>query len=310
MLITHVIPAYNASATIASTLESVFRWPMPVGWQVEAVVADDGSKDGKELARVVAQYPGARLVVHEANCGMCAGRNSGISASLGDIVTILDSDDELVAEWPLALEKIVQAWPAETNICYAACQNSNGEITAEEPDYQGFLTLKDILNEHHSGEYIPLFRGDYVRAKPYVDLGMRKSCGIVSYINFALDGSFWVTNQVLRIYHDSRPGSVTHGWASPKKAAETAKCYQALFDRYDTLYKTEAPDGYRSKRLKLAVYMKLGGESGYFSVFLSGFSLSRPREFIGSLLLLIVPVSLASFLVGAIKTSGIVRRYG
>jgi len=283
---------------------------MPKGWRVEAVVVDDGSEDSEELAKAVAKYTNARLVVHEKNCGMCAARNSGIAESFGDIVSILDSDDELVAGWPLVLEKIVEEWPSETNICYAACQNFSGEITAAEPDYKGLVTLKDILNEEHSGEYIPLFRGKYVRAKPYIDLGMRKSCGIVSYINYALDGPFWMTNQVLRIYQDKRPDSVTHGWASSRKAAETARCYQALFDRYDALYRKEAPDGYRLKRLKLAVYMKLGGINGYFGVLTSGFSINMFREFIGSLLLLVVPVSLASLLVSAMKSSGIVRRYG
>ncbi len=310
MLITHVIPAYNASETISRTLESVFRWSMPRGWQVEAVVVDDGSNDGGDLARVVTQYPGARLVVHKTNRGMCAGRNSGIAASLGDVVTILDSDDELVDEWPLILTKIVQEWPDETNICYAACQNSVGDVTAAEPDYRGFLTLHDILNERYSGEYIPLFRGDYVRTKPYIDLGMCKSCGIVSYINFALDGPFWVSNSVLRIYHDTQSGSVTRDWTSPKKAAETAKCYQVLFERYGSLYQREAPDGYRTKRLKLAVFMKLAGLDGYFGVFMSGFSFARPKESIGLLLLLVVPMSLTALLIGSVKSVGIVRQYG
>lgn len=310
MLISHVIPAYNASKTISNTLESVFQYSMPNGWDVEAIVVDDGSVDSKELARIVGMFPKARLVVHEVNCGMCAGRNSGIAASRGDIVTILDSDDELIENWPSVVEEIVQEWPSQTNICYAACQNFNGEVTAEEPDYEGFLTLKDILNEVHAGEYIPLFRGDYVRTKPYVDLSMRKSCGIVSYINYALDGPFWVTSRVLRIYQDTRVGSVTHDWASPLKAAETAKCYQALFDKYGTLYQTEAPEGYRAKLLKLAVYMKLAGISGYYSVFASGFSLARLRESIGSLVLLVVPASFTAIIVRTIKSAGIVRRYG
>lgn len=310
MLITHVIPAYNASQTIANTLESVFRWPMSHGWQVEAVVVDDGSNDGAELARVVAQYADARLVAHETNRGMCAGRNSGIVSSLGDIVTILDSDDSLVNEWPFVMEKIIREWPAETNICYAACQNSTGDVTAEEPEYQGFLTLNDILNERHSGEYIPLFRGNYVRSKPYVDLGIRKSCGTVSYINYALDGPLWVTNRVLRIYNDAHVGSVSHGWTSPKKAAETAKCYQELFDRYGSLYQREAPRVYRTKLLRYAVYLKLAGLSGAWKMWSKGISLDVIRESVGAAVILIVGASIGSTIVTTVKKIGLVRRYG
>lgn len=310
MLITHVIPAYNASATIIQTLESVFRWPLPAGWQVEAVVVDDGSADSSKLGEVVSQYSGARLVVHEVNRGMCAGRNSGIAASKGAIVTILDSDDELVANWPVVMEKIIQEWPGEANICYAACQNPEGRLTVQEPDYQGYLTVSDLLNEFHSGEYIPLFRGDYVRGKPYVDLGMRKSCGIVSYLNFALDGPFWITNRVLRIYNEARTGSISHDWTSPTKSAETARCYQALLARYGSLYQLEAPEAYRTKLLKLAVYMKLAGIKGYFDIFAAGASLTGARETFGSLILLIAPVKLTVFILGALKSNGIVRRYG
>lgn len=310
MLITFVIPAYNASDTISRTLDSVFRCSIPPNWQVEAVVVDDGSQDGLELAETVSRYSSARMVVHESNRGMCAGRNSGIAASLGDIVTILDSDDELVAGWPTVLIKIIQEWPADTQICYAACQNPDGIVTAQQPDYRGYLTVLDILNERHAGEYIPLFRGDYVREKSYVDLGMRKSCGIVSYINFALDGPFWVTSRVLRIYHEARAGSVTYGWASPKKAAETAKCYQALFERYSALYQREAPKVYRTKLLRFAVYLKLAGMPGAWRTWGKGASFTAVRETVGAALILMVGATLGASFVAMLKKIGLVRRYG
>lgn len=310
MLITFAIPAYNSSATISRTLDSVFRCSIPPDWQVEAVVVDDGSQDRLELAEAVSRYSSARMVVHESNRGMCAGRNSGIAASLGDIVTILDSDDELVADWPAVMAKIIREWPLETQICYAACQNPDGIVTAQEPDYQGYLTIQDILNERHSGEYIPLFRGGYVRAKSYVDLGMRKSCGIVSYINFALDGPFWVTSQVLRIYHEARAGSVTHGWANPKKAAETAKCYEALFERYGPLYQREAPVVYRTKLLRFAVYLKLAGMPGAWRAWGKGASFSVIRETVGAVLILIVGATFGAAIVSMLKKIGLIRRYG
>ena len=172
------------------------------------------------------------------------------------------------------------------------------------------VSVYNLLNEFHSGEYIPLFRGDYVRGKPYVDLGMRKSCGIVSYLNFALDGPFWITNRVLRIYNEARTGSISHDWTSPTKSAETARCYQALLARYGSLYQLEAPEAYRTKLLKLAVYMKLAGIKGYFDIFAAGASLTGARETFGSLILLIAPVKLTVFILGALKSNGIVRRYG
>ncbi|WP_301101366.1 glycosyltransferase family 2 protein [Propionivibrio sp.] len=310
MLISHVIPAHNSSTTILRTLESVFRWPVPTDWQVEAIVVDDGSDDALELAYIVEQFTAAQLVVHKTNRGMCAGRNSGIAASRGDIVSILDSDDELVVKWPSVMEKILQEWPAKVNICYAACQNTKFQITSQEPDYKGLLSLNDLLNERHSGEYIPLFRGEYIRQKPYIDLNMRKSCGIVSYINFALDGPFWITPQVLRIYHDDRVASVSAAWTTPNKARETAECYKNLFDRFAFLYIREAPKIYRTKLLRYAVYLKFSGLKGAWRTWFRGASLSCVKESLGVAVILVLGQKFGGAIAKMAKQIGLIRRYG
>ena len=310
MLISFVIPAFNAAQTIERTLTSVFVPTLPANWALEALVVDDGSSDGEVLAEIVSQYAGARLLQHESNRGMCAGRNTGIAASKGDVVTILDADDEMVPDWPTALAAILDEWPADVQLCYAACKNSEGKITATNPDYRGLLTLNDVLNERHSGEYLPLFRGEYVRRKPYVDLGMRKSCGIVSYISYSLDGAFWVSPQVLRIYHDDRADSVTAAWTSPKKAKETAECYAALFDRFEHLYRREAPRVYRTKRLRYAVYLRLAGLSGAWRAWIGGSSLTCLKESIGAALILAVGPKLGGWFAKVAKQRGLIRRYG
>lgn len=310
MLVSHVIPAYNSAETITRTLDSVLATPLPDGLSVEAVVVNDGSADGAELAEVVSRYPFARLFVHDKNRGMCAARNTGILNSRGDVVTILDSDDELVPDWATTFVSIMNDWPAENRICYAACRNPEGRVTAQNPNYQGLLTLSDILNERYAGEYIPLFRGDYVRNKTYIDLGTRKSCGIVSYINFALDGPFWVTNRVLRIYNENRVGSVTAGWASPKKARETAQCYQTLFERYGDLYRRNAPTVWRSKHLRLAVYLRLAGMPGAWECWVSGASFFCVKESIGALFILVIGPHLGGWVAGMVRQLGLIRRYG
>jgi glycosyltransferase involved in cell wall biosynthesis len=310
VLISFSIPAFNASCTIARTLNSVFGASLPEGWKVEVIVVDDGSEDGIALAEAVAIFPSARLIRHPRNLGMCAGRNTGIAHSQGDLVIILDADDELVADWPQTLAEILREWPQESGLCYAACRNQDGVITAAEPDYRGPLDLDDLLNERHAGEYLPVFRGDYVRAIPYVDLGMRKSCGIVSYLRFAHDAPFWVTNQVLRIYHEAATGSVTSGWTSPAKAAETARCYQALFERYGELYRQRATRVHRIKLLRLAVYLRLAGLPGAWMVYRRGAAVCAWRESLGAAVMLMLGGRLAGVLANFLKKTGKIRRYG
>lgn len=310
MLITFVIPSYNASNSIQQTLDSVFGCLYPESWEVDAVVVDDGSADGYELAEVISRYPGASLIAHSTNRGMCAARNTGIIHSRGDFVSILDADDELVQQWPAVFEAIIQECPASCQLIYAACRNQFGVVTASDPDYKGLLTLDDVLNERYSGEYLPVFRGDYVRSKLYIDLKTRKSCGIVSYINYALDGPFWVTNKVLRIYNEAQAGSVSKGWTSPAKAMETVCCYRALLETFGELYQQHALRIYRTKLLRLAVYLKLAGLPDAWKTYRRGASLTVWREAIGVAVMLLLGAHAAGLIAKTLKKIGLVRRYG
>ena len=310
MLITFVIPSYNASCSIQRTLDSVFSYPCPEGWRVDAVVVDDGSADGYELAKAVSGFPDASLISHSTNRGMCAARNTGITHSRGDFVAILDADDELVQQWPVVFKEIIQECPSSCQLIYAACRNQFGVVTASDPDYKGLLSLDDVLNERHSGEYLPVFRGDYVRSKLYIDLQTRKSCGIVSYINYALDGPFWVTNKVLRIYHEARAGSISEGWTNPAKAIETVRCYEALLEAFGELYQQRAPRMYRKKLLKFAVYLKLAGLPDAWKTYRCAASISVWKETIGAAVMLALGSHAAGLIAKTLKRVGWVRRYG
>jgi glycosyltransferase involved in cell wall biosynthesis len=305
-LLTVVIPAYNAATTIGAALKSTTG----AAFDVEVIVVDDGSSDGEELACAVASFPRAKLIHHASNLGMCAARNSGIQASGGDYVTILDADDRLVDGWPAQFEEILHEWPASSGVCFAACRTAEGEITADDPGFTGLLPLDDILNERHSGEYLPIFRGEYVRSRGYVDIGTRKSCGILSYIRFAQDGPFWVSDRVLRIYHAGRIGSVSSGWSDPAKALETVACYRELFRRHRDLYVSRAPHVYRTKLLRYALYLAFARRPGAWGAWWSAAHPTCLKETAATFGLLLIGPGMSTALINAAKRSGLIRRYG
>jgi glycosyltransferase involved in cell wall biosynthesis len=310
--VSFVIPAYNASRTIGMTLRSVYeaRDRTPCAWDVEVIVIDDGSGDRDALGAAVSVYPKVLMVIHEANRGMCASRNSGILRSQGDIVIILDADDELVPEWPEGLRAVTEEWPPEAQICFAGSRTPGGRLTVSEPRYRGYLTQGDLLNERRRGEYLPVFRGPYIRSRRYVDLGMRRSCGILSYLTFAQDGPFWVSPRVLRIYHDETVGSVSSGWTTAPKAREAVRCYGALLERFAEAYRQRAPRVYRSKLLKLAIYRHLAGEPHAWSAWRAGASPRALSETIASAGLLLLRPDWCSHLVATAKRTGLIQRYG
>ena len=92
-LISVIIPAYNAEATIARACSSVFSQSYP---SVELLVVDDGSRDqtGAILQQLWEEHPNL-LVVSQPNGGVSRARNAGLDAARGEYIMFLDADDEL-----------------------------------------------------------------------------------------------------------------------------------------------------------------------------------------------------------------------
>jgi glycosyltransferase involved in cell wall biosynthesis len=310
LTLSFVIPAYNASRTIDMTLRSVYDASASGLWNVEVIVIDDGSTDRDALHGAVSRYPQAIVVNHATNRGMCASRNSGIQRSRGDLIVILDADDELVPGWPAVLRSIVDEWPPEAQVCFSACRTPSGRSTVSDPDYGGFLTEGDLLNERHRGEYLPLFRGSYIRSRRYVDIGTRRSCGILSYLTFSRETPLWVTPRVLRIYHDESDGSVSRGWATPAKAREAVRCYGALLELFAEAYRQSAPRVYRTKLLRLAVYRHLAGEPNAWGAWWAGATGRTLPETVATAILLLLSPGWCSRIVTRVRQSGLVHRYG
>ena len=92
VLVSVVIPMFQAEAWIVETLESVVSQTHP--W-VEAIVVDDGSLDrGADLVSVFAESTDRPIrLIRTANQGVAAARNLGIAESNGTYVALLDADD-------------------------------------------------------------------------------------------------------------------------------------------------------------------------------------------------------------------------
>ena len=96
-----VVPAYNESANIAATVQSLVASDYP--W-VEVIVVDDGSTDGTAGIVERLRLPGVR-VVRQANAGKPAALNTGIAHARGDILVLVDGDTVFA---PDAVGRLVQ----------------------------------------------------------------------------------------------------------------------------------------------------------------------------------------------------------
>ena len=117
--ITVIIVTWNRKLDLLEMLSSLDKQTFR---DFEVVVVDQGSKDGTSDA-VREQFPAARLVTLPENCGVCVGKNVGVSYARGEIVFFLD-DDAIVSETALEI-----VWNEFMN------QNDIGIVSGKVADY-------------------------------------------------------------------------------------------------------------------------------------------------------------------------------
>ena len=96
-----LIPTRNRAGQLTRAIESLLAAPVPEGLAVSIVPVDNGSTDGTgpALEWLSARFPGRLHVIHERRCGKSRALNAGILATSGDLVGMIDDDEEVDVEW-------------------------------------------------------------------------------------------------------------------------------------------------------------------------------------------------------------------
>lgn len=111
-----IIPCYNGSRFLAEAIDAALAQTYP---DKEIIVVDDGSTDDSPV--IMAGYGDRIRVVRQANAGLPAARNAGISVATGDAFAFLDADDWWTPDF---LAQMVQAIERSgAGIAYCGWQN-------------------------------------------------------------------------------------------------------------------------------------------------------------------------------------------
>ena len=93
MKLSIVVPVYGVAKYLPKCVDSLLMQDI---YDYEIILVDDGSPD--ECPEICDQYAGQYSnikVIHQANAGLSAARNTGILAAQGDYILFVDSDDYL-----------------------------------------------------------------------------------------------------------------------------------------------------------------------------------------------------------------------
>ena len=90
MLVTVIIPAYNAQRYLAQCLDSIFT----IEHEIEVIVVNDGSRDKtKEILDEYQKEHDNLVCIHQNNSGVSYSRNVGLKAARGEYIIFADADD-------------------------------------------------------------------------------------------------------------------------------------------------------------------------------------------------------------------------
>jgi len=101
-----VIPCYNYGRFLGDAIESALRQSYPA---CDVIVVDDGSTD--DSPAIISRFGDRIRAVFKENGGHASAINAGCRRAEGDVVFLLDADDELRPE---AVATVLGAWQPDT----------------------------------------------------------------------------------------------------------------------------------------------------------------------------------------------------
>lgn len=107
ILISLIIPAYNAQHTISECLDSILSQPFD---SYEILVVNDGSTDDSPLLidQYAQQFPDIIKAIHQENHGIGFARNAGIANARGTYLGFVDSDDSVKPDYFAEIVPVLQ----------------------------------------------------------------------------------------------------------------------------------------------------------------------------------------------------------
>jgi glycosyltransferase involved in cell wall biosynthesis len=210
-LVSVVIPAYNASATIGSTLRSVVYQTHA---DLDIIVIDDGSTDNTvAIVEAFAKTDRRVRLIWQTNAGVAAARNRGIEEARAELLAFLDADD---------------LWHAAKIQKQVAALRRSSALTAVVYTWSCFIDGSDRLDGRY---FAPEDNGDVYAALVLHNIVGNGSTPLVRRKCLIECGGF---DSALRARH--------------AQGCEDLKLWLAIAERYDFTLVPEFLVGYRQRR--------------------------------------------------------------
>lgn len=158
-----IVPIYNVEKYIGKCILSIIEQTYK---NIEIILVDDGSLDDSgNIADEYAKRDNRIKVIHKANAGVSAARNSGLDAATGDFVCFSDGDDYVMPNYVEHLLKLCLTYHADvaytvdmyTTFHNEHVANSQVQVITPEDATENILCYKVPI-----GVYSKLFNREFL----------------------------------------------------------------------------------------------------------------------------------------------------
>lgn len=204
MLISVVIPTYNRAHCIGRALASVKVQGIK---DVEVIIGDDASTDDT-VTVVQALMPEATVVCLPVNQGASAARNAALKLAKGDLITLLDSDDEWLPG-KLAKQILFLEEHPEVGLCGSGhlliCKDgSRSEFPGKNPpDWRRELHYAQSFH----GACTPLMRREVLEKVGLLDERLRVLEDWDWMLRISREYRIHILPEMLTIIHENNPSN-------------------------------------------------------------------------------------------------------
>lgn len=239
ILMSILIPAYNASSYICQCLDSIITsYEKGSRNDIEIICVDDGSKDDtwEILQEYASKYKYIRAF-HKVNGGVGSARNEALKHVRGEYIGWVDSDDFVSEEWYQAISQGLRMERPDCLLIDYYLKKDN-EILKQNIQLGEKITKEQFIYEQslerELGNFLCLefIRADFWDGITFPDLHMLEDMAVLTELVPKYENIYHVTKNLY--YYVMNNDSLTHN-ASPDILWSNIQVVKKRYEKYDKL---------------------------------------------------------------------------
>ncbi len=246
-----IVPTYNRGYIINKMIDSLIQQEFE-DW--ELIIVDDGSDDStNEVIEFYKKDFSAKIYYFkfDKNKGVNIARNFGATKAKGNWLVFQDSDDEFTKHALTILYDLTKR--VEVPLIWSACITQSGKKMTNQPEFEGYVSFKDLWCEKLKGEYLPTIKREVFLRFMFPE-DIKGGEGILWH-RIAKDyGRIFVSNKITRIYNDRLEDRLS---VKKRNFDRLCKVFKKDLEIFWKDYLKYCPLRFAEKLLKFSVYKTL-----------------------------------------------------